>query len=115
MACVAFHDAVRCPCSKDGRSGCSPGVSREATGAPARLPEPGRNWSRSNPGSRVKREETTRANWWAKPVNALPVPCLFAQRARSVWAAACWRSNRTAAAEQAPLRSAFPLVLPEGP
>ena len=85
---------------QDGSCRLIPWVSSEAAGSPALLPE-GKNFSFSTTVSRCSLESTARAHVCAQMVNAWP------------WA--WWRSNRTAAAEQAHVRAALPSFWPDVP
>ena len=69
----------------------------------------------SNPVARVSRSETARASVGAQTGNAFPGPGFCSQRARDFGPAGWWRRPRTAAAEKAPFRYAWPLGVPAGP
>src|SRR2546427_55380 len=48
-------------------------------------------------------------------VQAVPVRCGFSPLASKVWAAGFSRWQKTAASDQAHVRGAWPMVVPEGP
>jgi hypothetical protein len=59
--------------------------------------------------------ETARVTCWAKLVTAVPLPCCFSTRVRDCCPDGLPRQHRPAASENAPVRSAWPLVRPPGP
>jgi hypothetical protein len=73
------------------------------------------HWRLANAVWRFTRSSTARASVWARPVQALPVPGVFSLRARDVGPAGLARQHSTAASENAPVRSALPIWVPEVP
>jgi hypothetical protein len=92
-----------------------PWLSREAAGSPALLLSPGKQVRLANAVSRLRIEETARASFWATTVRACPWPGFFSKRARDFWPTGLAHPKSPAAAEQAQVREAWPIVAPEVP
>ena len=111
LACVA----ARRPGGQRTATRRSPSRPREAAGSPAPRPERWSNCSIAQVVGRCSLSETARASVCAKRVQAWPWPCFCSKRARDFGPAGLVRRNRSAAAEQAHVRDAGPIFVPQVP
>jgi hypothetical protein len=92
-----------------------PSVSRSAPGAPALRPQVFSKCARAKAVWRLSMQETARASWCAKILQAVPLSGFFSTLARDFCPGSCPRRHRGAAAAKAHCRCALPLLVPAVP